>query len=57
MKDITSYNKEGQRHGYWELYFSTGNIACKGHYHNNERIGYWEWYSFYGELYQQVFYS
>jgi antitoxin component YwqK of YwqJK toxin-antitoxin module len=57
MKDITSYNKEGQRHGYWELYFSTGNIACKGHYHNNERIGYWEWYTFYGELQLQIFHS
>jgi len=26
MKDITPYNENGKRDGYWEVYYSNGNL-------------------------------
>jgi antitoxin component YwqK of YwqJK toxin-antitoxin module len=57
MKSITPHNKKGERHGYWERYYTNGKPLFKGHYHNNERIGYWEFYDFNGILEEQIFYS
>ena len=43
-KDIIPINKDGQRHGYWEVYWSNGMLWYKGNYINGKREGYWEWY-------------
>ena len=40
-QNITNFNKQGQRHGYWELYHITGNLAEKGTYVNGKREGFW----------------
>jgi antitoxin component YwqK of YwqJK toxin-antitoxin module len=52
-KDITHYNKQGKAHGYWEDYYSNGNVFYKGYYHNGKRHGYWEFYNFDGFLTQK----
>jgi len=48
--DITPHNDKGQAHGYWERYYSNGNICYKGNYLNGDKIGYWEYYILNGEL-------
>lgn len=39
-------NKEGQRHGLWEIYFDNGQLDCKGEFVNGVANGlhesYWE---------------
>ena len=37
-------NENGERHGYWEVYYSNGQLWFKGHYNNGEEVGYWEDY-------------
>jgi len=49
-KDMTPKNKEGQRHGLWEHYYSNGNLTYKGNYTNGEADGYWEFYNTNGKL-------
>jgi antitoxin component YwqK of YwqJK toxin-antitoxin module len=34
----------GKREGYWESYYSNGNLWYKGHYNNDLKEGYWECY-------------
>ncbi len=48
--DLNSYNAEGQAHGYWESYYSNGNLIYKGEYINRTRHGPWERYQRNGEL-------
>ena len=36
-KNITPYNDKHKTHGYWEVYFTNGNIAYKC-YHINDRL-------------------
>jgi antitoxin component YwqK of YwqJK toxin-antitoxin module len=43
MKDITPYNK-GQRHGYWEIYFTNGKLWTKCYFINDKEVGYQEYY-------------
>ena len=43
-KDITPRNKDGKPHGYWELYYSNGQLWYKGNYVNGEYDGLWEYY-------------
>ena len=43
-KDITPFNEEGEPHGYWESYYSNGQLYYKGNYVNGEKNGYWEVY-------------
>ena len=38
------YNQYGEMDGYWETYYSNGNISSKGYYKNGERVGYWKEY-------------
>ena len=40
-KSTTSFNEKGQRHGYWELYFSSGQLSHYGYYYNDKKIGLW----------------
>jgi antitoxin component YwqK of YwqJK toxin-antitoxin module len=49
-KDIRQFNEIGYRHGYWELYYTNGNLESKGHYLNGYRHGYWEYYNFDGNI-------
>jgi antitoxin component YwqK of YwqJK toxin-antitoxin module len=34
----------GLKEGYWEDYYTNGNLMYKGHYKNGFLDGYWEWY-------------
>ena len=49
-KNITPYNDNGNQHGYWESYYSNGQLAYKGHYNDGNRHGYWETYWSDGKL-------
>jgi antitoxin component YwqK of YwqJK toxin-antitoxin module len=35
-------NKDDKRHGFWESYYSNGEVYYKGNYKNGEAHGYWE---------------
>jgi antitoxin component YwqK of YwqJK toxin-antitoxin module len=50
MTKINQYNEKGQKHGYWELYWSNGNPCFKGNYDNGQPDGYWEVYHQNGNL-------
>ena len=41
MQDKTQYNGKGQRHGYWEIYWSNGKPHYKGMYINGIDLGFW----------------
>jgi len=45
-KDIKPRNTKGEPHGYWEVYWSNGNLMYKCFYHNEKRIGYEEYYDY-----------
>ena len=47
---INLYNEKGQKHGYWEWYWSNGQLLCKGNYVNGKRDGYWGRYYSCGQL-------
>jgi len=50
-------NDKGERIGYWEEYWSNGNLDFKGNYTlNGKPDGYWEWYDDKGELTEKEFY-
>lgn len=58
---INQYDKNNERHGYWEVYYTNGNLACgnlayKGNYSHGREIGYWENYHTNGKLYSKEFY-
>jgi len=42
--NITPYNTKGQRHGYWEYYWTNGELAFKCIYINGETNGFAEYY-------------
>jgi antitoxin component YwqK of YwqJK toxin-antitoxin module len=50
---INLYNERGQRHGYWEEYYSNGQLRNKGNYVNDNRDGYWEEYYSNGKLWRK----
>jgi antitoxin component YwqK of YwqJK toxin-antitoxin module len=50
-KNISSYNDQGEAHGYWEEYYSNGQLWYKGNYVNGNEHGYWESYYSNGQLY------
>jgi antitoxin component YwqK of YwqJK toxin-antitoxin module len=35
-------NKQGQRHGYWEIYFSNGQLYFRGNYIKDKEDGLWK---------------
>jgi antitoxin component YwqK of YwqJK toxin-antitoxin module len=43
MKNIISYNNQGQPHGYWEVYYSSGQFWYKGNCINGKQDGFWMW--------------
>ncbi len=47
---INLYNEKGERHGYWEYYYSDGKLMSKGNLVNDKRDGYWEAYYHNGQL-------
>ena len=47
---INLYNEKGERHGYWESYWSNGQLWYKGNYVNGQRHGYFESYYDNGQL-------
>ena len=55
-KDITPLNDKGERHGYWEHYYSNGQLWFKGNYVNGNRHGYWEDYWSNGQLIDKTYY-
>ena len=46
-KDIESFNNKGEAHGYWEVYYYTGDLMYKGFYQNGKLVGYEEYYDMY----------
>jgi antitoxin component YwqK of YwqJK toxin-antitoxin module len=55
-KDINSRNKQGQRHGYRECYYSNGQLMFKGNYINGKQDGCWKNYHLNGQLFYKVSY-
>jgi antitoxin component YwqK of YwqJK toxin-antitoxin module len=47
----------GKEHGYWEDYFSNGQLMFKGNYVNGKRHGYWEDYFSNGQLGYKGYYD
>ena len=45
-RNITPYNDNNNRHGYWERYWGNGDLSYKCFYKNGIRVGYEEeyWY-------------
>jgi len=39
-KNITRYNENGNRHGYWEEYHDNGKLSYKGFYDMDKRVDY-----------------
>lgn len=56
-KNIEQYNENGQRHGYWEMYFNNGRPYYKGFYHNDEPVGYWEFYQKHNDNVIYIYYA
>ena len=49
-KNKSPYNDKGQPHGYWEQYYSNGQLSYRGKFINGKKEGYWEDYWRNGEL-------
>ena len=43
-KDIMNKNSKGEYHGYQEMYWTKGNVWCRGEDKHNRNSGYREWY-------------
>jgi antitoxin component YwqK of YwqJK toxin-antitoxin module len=53
-KDITPCNDQGKRHGYWERYYTNGQLYYKGNFVDGIKHGYWEYYYYSnGQLYSK----
>jgi antitoxin component YwqK of YwqJK toxin-antitoxin module len=48
---INLFDENGKRHGYWEYYYSNGQLWYKGNFVNGKQHGYWESYYSSGQLY------
>ena len=55
-KDKKPFNKDGQKHGYWERYYSNGDLGYKGNYINDQHDGYFEVYHTSGKLHYKKYY-
>jgi len=49
-KDLIPKNHKGQRHGYWEVYWSNGELWRKCVFINGKLNGVFESYSYDGKL-------
>ena len=45
-KNITPRNENGQRHGYWKVYWTNGSITYKCFFNNGKYVGYEELYGY-----------
>ena len=50
---INLYNDKGEEHGYWEDYWSDGQLYYKGNYINGKKHGSWEEYWDNGQLFSK----
>ena len=57
MPDKTPENKQGQKHGYWEIYWGNGMLFYKCHYINGVAIGFDETYEINGALNYKAYYA
>jgi antitoxin component YwqK of YwqJK toxin-antitoxin module len=51
MQNKTPKNEQGNRHGYWKIYWDNGQLSHKGSYINGTRFGCHEDYYYDGRLY------
>lgn len=42
------FNKNGQKHGYWEDYNFNGDVSTRGYYLNGKKVGQWESFVYQG---------
>jgi len=49
-KNKTPTNSKGERHGYWEGYYSSGKLCYKGVYNNGKLISCEKYCDFDGKL-------
>jgi len=56
-KEISPKNDKGQAHGYWEQYWSNGQLFFKANYVNDKQHGYWEVYHESGTLWYKCYYD
>jgi antitoxin component YwqK of YwqJK toxin-antitoxin module len=54
---INQFDENGNKHGYWEVYFSNGDLYYKGNYVNGIKHGYCESYYDNGILHYTGFYD
>ena len=47
---INKFNADGNRDGWWEIYYSNGQLNYKGNYINGKFDGWWESYHPNGQL-------
>ena len=57
MQDKRPYNDKGLPHGWWESYYSNGNLMYKRNYVNGKLHGLWELYRSNGLLDEIRFYA
>jgi antitoxin component YwqK of YwqJK toxin-antitoxin module len=50
IRFVGEFDDNNLKTGYWENYYSNGNLCYKGNYLNGLRHGYWEVYYRYGNL-------
>ena len=50
---INQYTHDGIKIGYWEGYYSNGQLMYKGSYKDGKEEGYWEYYNDNGQLYSK----
>jgi antitoxin component YwqK of YwqJK toxin-antitoxin module len=55
-KRINQYNIDGNKEGYWEIYWENGNLDYRGNYVAGKEDGIWESYFSNGEFYSKGFY-
>ena len=47
---INKYNEKGNKHGYWETYYTNGNLWCRGNYVDGLLDRFWEVYLYSGVI-------
>lgn len=50
MQDKRPKNDKGEQHGYWEVYYNTGQLHFKGVFVNNQVSGKYQCYDLLGNL-------
>ncbi len=50
-------NEQGQEYGYWEFYYTNGQLCYNGNYINGQRHGYWGYYYHNGKISGKYYYN